>query len=90
MDAKNDWVKDCYSVGDIVLWRDKQFGHNRAWEVEAVLLGAEGVESLVRLRPMFLKGGSDEHGNRQETTLVPECLLRDLEWFAKRTQATVQ
>jgi hypothetical protein len=79
-----------YTVGDILLWRDKKFGHNRAWEVESILLGAEGVEGLIRLRPMFYKGGSDEDGNRQETVLVPECLLRDCEWFAKRTHDTVQ
>jgi hypothetical protein len=83
-------MKDTYSVGDIVMWRDKKFGHNRAWEVESILLGAEGVEGLIRLRPMFYKGGSDENGNRQETVLVPECLLRDLEWFAKRVHDTVQ
>jgi hypothetical protein len=76
------------NVGDMVLWRDKKFGHHRAWEIEAVLLGAEGAEGLVRMRPMFLKGGMDEDGQRHETVLVPECLLRDLECFEKRTAAT--
>lgn len=78
------------TVGDIILWRDKKFGANRAWEVEAVLLGAEGVEGLVRLRPMFWKPGMDENGQRQETVLVPECLLRDLEHFCKIDHKPVQ
>jgi hypothetical protein len=83
-------MNDTYTIGDILLWRDKQFGHNRMWEVEAILLGAEGVEGLVRLRPMFRTPGMDEDGVRHETTLVPECLLRDLERFVKRTHNTVQ
>jgi hypothetical protein len=83
-------TKEFYSVGDILLWRDAKLGHNRMWEVESILLGAEGVEGLVRLRPMFHKPGMDEDGKRHETVLVPECLLRDLEWFAKRTHNTVQ
>lgn len=72
------------NVGDIILWRDKQFGVNRAWEIEAVLMGAEHAESLVRIRPMFMRPGADENGNRHETLLVPECLLRGLESFEKR------
>lgn len=65
--------------GDMILWRDNKFGVNRAWKVEACLLGALEHESLVRLRPMFEKPGMDEDGNRQETVLVPEVLLRGLE-----------
>jgi len=65
--------------GDMILWRDKSFGVNRAWRVESILLGALAHESLVRLTPMFEKPGSDEDGNRQETVLVPEVLLRGLE-----------
>lgn len=80
-----------YGVGDLLIWRDGKFGHNRVWEVEAVLLGGEGVDGLVRLRPAFdTRIAADENGKRAETVLVPECLLRDLEWFAKRTHATVQ
>lgn len=73
-----------YTVGDMIIWRDAKFGHNRAWEVESVLLGGEGVDGLVRLRPVF-DGvlAADEHGQRHETVLVPECLLRGCEWFAK-------
>lgn len=72
-----------FTVGDILLWRDREFGVNRAWEVDAILLGAEGHESLVRLRSMFMKPGHDESGDVQATVLVPECLLRGLESFAK-------
>ena len=32
-----------YTTGDLLIWRDAKFGHNRIWEVEAVLLGGEGV-----------------------------------------------
>lgn len=74
-----------YGVGDLLIWRDRKFGHNRVWEVEAVLLGGEGVDGLIRLRPMFdALMAADEDGKRHETVLVPECLLRGLEWFAKR------
>jgi hypothetical protein len=65
--------------GDMILWRDAKFGVNRVWRIESVLLGALEHESLIRLTPMFEKPGSDEHGNRQETVLVPEVLLRGLE-----------
>lgn len=73
--------------GDMIVWRDKKFGVNRAWQVEAFLLGALEHESLVRLRPMFEKPGMDEDGNRQETVLVPEVLLRGLEVIAADTFA---
>ena len=79
-----------YTVGDVLIWRDAKFGHNRIWEVEAILLGGEGVDGVVRLKPMFMPFAADEHGQRAESLLVPECLLRDLEWFAKRSHATVQ
>jgi hypothetical protein len=78
-----------YGTGDLLIWRDGKFGHNRVWEVEAVLLGGEGVDGLVRLRPMFDAAlAADENGNRPDTVFVPECLLRNLEWFAKRPMAT--
>lgn len=68
-------------VGSIVLWRDAKFGVNRAWTVEACLYGAEGHESLIRLRSMFEKPGHDENGAVYETVLVPEPLVRNLEIF---------
>jgi hypothetical protein len=80
-----------YTVGDLLMWRDAKFGHDRVWKVEAILLGAEGVDGMVRLRPIFdAPMAQDENGNRPETLLVPECLLRSLEWFAHRPHATVQ
>lgn len=71
-------------VGSIVLWRDAKFGHNRAWTVEAICLGAEGQEGLIRLRSMFEKPGVDELGQRYETVMVPEVLLRGVEVFEPR------
>lgn len=74
-------------VGSIVLWRDAKFGVNRAWTIEAVLLGAEGQESLVRLRSMFMRPGIDEDGVTHETVVVPEVLIRNLEVFEPRRAA---
>jgi len=74
-------------VGSIVLWRDAKFGHNRAWTVEAVCLGGEGQEGLIRLRSMFERPGVDEDGTRHETVVVPEVLLRGVEVFEPREAA---
>jgi len=74
-------------VGSIVLWRDTKFGVNRAWTIEAVMLGGEGQESLVRLRSMFMRPGIDENGVTHETVVVPEVLLRNLEIFEPRQAA---
>lgn len=74
-------------VGSIVLWRDAKFGVNRAWTVEAICLGADGQESLVRLRSMFMKPGVDEDGVHHETVVVPEVLIRNLEVFEPRQAA---
>lgn len=68
-------------VGDFLLWRDEQFGHHRAWKVEAVLLGTEHTEGLIELRPMFKGPGLDTDGTRRETVLVPEVLTRGLARF---------
>jgi hypothetical protein len=70
--------------GDIVLWRDKKFGVNRAWEVQACNYGALGQEGLIELKAMFETPGRDVHGTLRETVVVPECLLRDLECFSKQ------
>lgn len=67
--------------GDMLLWRDHYNNRDRFWEVVSVLLGAEGQEGLVRLRPITDRPGFDEDGNRQDTVLVPEVLLRSLEIF---------
>lgn len=71
------------NVGSIVLWRDAKSGQTRAWQVEACLYGAEGQESLIRLRTMFQKPGRDEDGAYHDTVLVPEPLLRGLETFSR-------
>jgi len=74
-------------IGSIVLWRDARFGVNRAWTIEAVLLGGEGQESLVRLRSMFMRPGVDEDGKTHDTVVVPEVLIRNLEIFEPRQVA---
>lgn len=79
-----------YTVGDMLIWRDANFGHNRVYEVMSVLLGAEGYDGVVRLRPVYQLFAQDEDGKRPDSVLVPECLLRDCEWFAKRSHDTVQ
>jgi len=70
-------------VGSIVLYRDKSFGFHRFYEVIAVCLGVGGSVSLVRLKSMNENPGMDEHGNTQETVLVPCVFLRDCEVFNK-------
>lgn len=62
--------------GDIVFWRDEKFGVNRFWEIESVLLGAAGQESLIRIRSLNFRAGENEDGHMQETLLVPEPLIR--------------
>lgn len=64
--------------GDIVMWRDEQFGHHRFWEIQAICLGAEKQEGLVRLVSLTENAGRDEHGEKHLTTVVPEVLLRNV------------
>ena len=64
--------------GDIVFWRDKQFGHHRFWEIQGVFLGAEGQESLVELKSLTEKPGHAHFLDPFTTTFVPEPLLRNV------------
>lgn len=69
------------SVGDILLWRDEQFGHHRAWKVRSILLGAENQEGLIEMQPMFEVPGCTTEGQPCPTVFVPEVLTRNLERF---------
>jgi len=68
-------------VGSLILYRDEKFGVDRVWEVESILLGALGVESLIRVRSLTEAPGADEDGRRCKTTLIPEPMLRNLPIF---------
>ncbi len=72
-------------VNDIVFWQDDEFGRHRFWKIEAVCLGADGHESLVRLRSLTERPGLDDDGVRHETTVVPEPLLRFLTIYTPDT-----
>lgn len=69
---------------DIIIWHDEKFGHHRVWEIEAICLGGEGQEGLVRLRSLTEKPGFDENGIKHKTTLVPEPLLRDMPVYERK------
>lgn len=62
--------------GDIIFWRDEQFGHNRFWEIQGVFLGAEGQESVVEIRSLTEKPAHSGEAREHPTTFVPEPLLR--------------
>jgi hypothetical protein len=64
-------------VGDLIMYGDSHYGHNRFWEVRSVCLGAVGQEGLVELKSLNEKPGRDTQGVHHDTTWVPECLLRD-------------
>lgn len=74
--------------GDIVMWRDEQFGHHRFWEIRAVCLGAEKQESLVRIVSLSENAGKDENGEKHITTVVPECLLRNVIVYSPEIKRT--
>jgi hypothetical protein len=78
------------TVGDILLWKDEQFGRHRAWRVLSVILGAEQHEGLVELEPMFERPGNNADGKPQPTVLVPEVLTRGLTVFGAGGLATAQ
>lgn len=63
--------------GDIVMWRDEQFGHHRFWEIKGVFLGAEGQEGLVHVESLNEKPGI-AYGNAMPSLYVPEPMLRGL------------
>lgn len=69
--------------GNLIVWKDAQFGFHRVWVVESCLSGALGQESLIRICPLNEKPGFDENGNQQHSTLVPEVLLRDLTMYKR-------
>ena len=63
--------------GDIIMYGDSHYGHNRFWEVKSVCLGGIGQEGLMELKNLTEKAGRDTEGAKHETTWVPECLLRE-------------
>lgn len=69
--------------GDIIFWRDQQFGHHRFWEVLAICLGGEQQEGLVRLVSLTHNAGYDDNGEKHLTTVVPEVLVRDIPLYSK-------
>lgn len=62
--------------GDIVFKPDPVFGKHQFWGIEAVALGAEGQESLVKLRSLTHRPGSFGEATDCTATLVPEMLVR--------------
>jgi hypothetical protein len=67
--------------GDIVVWRDRQFGRNRFWEVRGVFLGGLDQESVVELLSLTERPAHSGIDRVHPTTFVPEPLLRDVEIF---------
>lgn len=61
--------------GDIVFWKDENFGLNRFWKIEGVYLGGEKQEGLVELRSLDREPGS-VGGSVHDTALVPDVLVR--------------
>lgn len=62
--------------GDIVMWRDEQFGHHRFWEIQGIFLGAEGQEGVIELKSLTEKPAHSYKTQEHPTTFVPEPLLR--------------
>lgn len=70
-------------VGNLILFRDNDYGHHRLWEVLSVCLGGAGQEGLVELKCLNYNAGQDTNGKQHTTTWVPEPILRNLEIFTK-------
>ena len=68
-------------VGDLIMYGDANYGHNRFWEVRSVCLGAVGQQGLIELKSLNEKPGRDTEGIRHDTTWVPECLIRDAKTY---------
>jgi hypothetical protein len=78
-------------VGDIVMWRDRKFGHNRFWEIEGVFLGGLGQEGVIELRSLSERPAHSGTAREHPTTFVPEPLLRNADFFTPASApATVQ
>lgn len=68
-------------VGDIIVWRDEEFGYDRHWKILSIILGALDHEGVIEMRPVGMKPGSDVDGRRLNSVYVPEVLLRGLEIY---------
>lgn len=64
-------------VGDLIMYGDLHYGHNRFWQVLSICLGTVRQEGLIELKSLTEKPGRDTEGIRHDTTWVPECLIRD-------------
>lgn len=71
-------VSQPIQVGNVLIYRDRNFGHHRYFEVLGVYLGSVNEESLVELRSIGEKPGHNGDTLRP-TTLVPECLTWQME-----------
>lgn len=64
--------------GDIIFKEDPLFGHHTFYEIEAVLLGAENQESVVKIRSLSRRPASLVGENDMIWMFVPEPLVRGL------------
>lgn len=63
--------------GDIVFSEDPVFGKHTFYKIEAVFIGAEGQESVVKLRSLSLAPASMSDDDRNmKYMFVPEPLVR--------------
>ena len=69
------------TTGDLVLFRDKKFGHHHLYEVRAVVIGIAQQESIVTLVSLTHNAGRRNDGTPALFMDVPEVLLRSAEVF---------
>lgn len=64
--------------GDILIWTDPQFGHNRRWRVVGVFLGVAGQEGLIEMESLDYSPGWTGEWEWHSRVFVPEVLTRGL------------
>lgn len=62
--------------GDIVFCEDPLFEKHTFYEIDAVLYGAEGQESVVKMRPLSRRPASLVNNEDLRFMFVPEPLIR--------------
>lgn len=69
--------------GDIVFFEDTKFGFHRFWVITACCYGSIGQESLIRMRSLSERPGTDENLAQHEIVTVPEPMVRGLRVFSQ-------
>lgn len=64
--------------GDIVFKEDPIFGRHTFYEIDAVLLGAEGQESVVKIRSLSRRPADLGESGELKWMFVPEPLVRGM------------